>query len=205
MNILASSLVEMRPDGVFVRLLNRRETFGPFASLNDLRLALPDFDFIPRGDLDDFGRGSGAVRCSMLAALFAAGDAASGLPSSTAVVGWNGRGCTAENVRYWQDYVSNGRTAGRGGLFVATLPTIPFCEAAIALGLRGPSAYFQTDRSTDSLFGLIAARPEGLYLTGEITDSSACFFLLDNASQGETAPRTRSLEELFRAMAEGRR
>lgn len=205
MKIAASSLVEMRPDGVSVHLLNRRAAFGPFASLNGLRLALPDFDFIPRGDLDDFGRGSGAARCAMLAALFVAGDAGFPLPSSTAVVGWNGRGCTAENVRYWQDYASNGRTAGRGGLFVATLPTIPFCEAAIALGLRGPSAYFRTEPSTAALFGLIAARPAGMYLAGEITDSSACFFLLDNASQGETAPRTRSLEELFRAMAEARR
>lgn len=200
MKILASSLISSGPEGLRVHLLKKKTVSGPFASLNDLRLALPRFGTIPQGDLDDFGRGSIAVRYSVLAALFAAGDAGGDLPVDTTVVGWNGRGCTVENLRYWQDFTDNQKAGGRGSLFVATLPTIPYCEAAITLGLHGPSLYLQTEPRTSALFSILASRPTGCCLAGEIKDDSACFFLLDN-TPGGTVPEADTLEALFHILA----
>ena len=97
----------------------------------------------------------------MLTALLAAWDAQNGLSQEAGVLGWNGDGCTAENRKYWHDYTDCGRTSGRGGLFVATLPTIPYCEAAIALGCRGMVAYFRTGDSAARLWEILAAsRPQ---------------------------------------------
>ncbi len=49
-------------------------------------------------------------------------------------------GCAKANEEYFRDYVANGRTLGRGNLFIYTLPTSALGEVAIALSLRGPSA-----------------------------------------------------------------
>jgi 3-oxoacyl-(acyl-carrier-protein) synthase len=45
------------------------------------------------------------------------------------------------NERYFRDYVTSGRSMGRGNLFIYTLPTSTPGEIAIALSLRGPSIY----------------------------------------------------------------
>ena len=49
------------------------------------------------------------------------------------------------NEEYFRDYVANGRTLGRGNLFIYTLPTSALGETAIALGLTGPCLFFQAD------------------------------------------------------------
>lgn len=194
MKILAGTLINAENSA---KLLNRKEQTPAFANLNELRLHMQTLDFVPEGDLDDFGRGSIAVRYSLIAAMFTAGDYGEKLPDHTGVFGWNGRGCTAENLRYWQDFTANGHEAGRGGLFVATLPSIPYCEAAIALDCHGPASYLQTERSTRALFRLIGARPAGLYLIGEIGERSACMLLADTSLPDEPLPDFATLEELF--------
>ena len=182
-----------------VRLLNR----GPLGRFDDpdrLRRTLTELAPFPRADWADFGRGSPPVRFLMLAAVLTAGDCGAPLPESTGVFGWNGSGCTAENLRFWQDYVQHGRENGRGGLFVATLPTIPFGEAAIALGLRGPNAYFRTERSTHVLEKLISLRPAGLYLVGEVTANTVCMVLTETSGRSEddtSRPDFPTLESLF--------
>ncbi len=180
-----------------VQLLKRGEQFGPFADLNELRHHLTGLSFIPSGDWADFGRGSQAVRRLMIGAVLTAGDFGETLPRENGILGWNGDGCTVENRDFWQDYVLNGREAGRGGLFVATLPTIPFCEAAIILGCHGPAAYFRTENSTRMLFRVLAGRPEGKYLIGEIREKSVCMFLMEVDSMLPDLPDFPSLEELF--------
>lgn len=180
------------------KLLNRGDMPGPFADLNELRHRLTGLPWIPPCDWTDFGRGSVAVRQLMLAAALAAGDLGASLPKETGVIGWNGAGCTSENLRFWQDYVRNGRMNGRGGLFVATLPTIPFCEAAIAFGWQGPSAYFRTEPSTAALFRLLAHRPAGKYLIGEITPESVCALVTEADPPLPELPDFASLKELFR-------
>ena len=194
MKILAGALIT---ENLTAHLLNRRETLGPAADLNGLRHLLADLPWIPAGDWTDFGRGSRAVRQLMLAAALAAGDFGTPPEKETGIIGWNGCGCTAENLRFWRDYVQNGRVNGRGSLFVATLPTIPFCEAAIAFGWQGPSAYFRTENSTDALFRLLANRPEGKYLIGEIAEKSVCCLLAETGPASPALPDLTTLEELF--------
>lgn len=194
MKILAGTRID---PSCSAKLLKRDLQTPSFANLNELRLYLQSLDFIPEGDLDDFGRGSIAVRYSLLCAMFTAGDHGEKLPENTGVFGWNGRGCTAENLRYWQDFTANGHEAGRGGLFVATLPSIPYCEAAIALNCHGPATYLQTERSTHALFRLIGTRPAGLYLIGEINENSACMLLVDTTAPDEPLPDFPTLDKLF--------
>lgn len=194
MKILAGTLITQN---LTAHLLNRRKTLGPFADLNELRHFLMEQPWIPAGDWTDFGRGSTAVRQLMLAAALTAGDFGAPLAAETGVIGWNGCGCTAENLRFWQDYVRNGRGNGRGGLFVATLPTIPFCEAAIAFGWQGASAYFRTENSTIALFRLLEQRPAGKYLVGEIMPGTVCALLTETGPVSDPAPDFATLEQLF--------
>lgn len=206
MKITAGALIRTNADGtISAALLNRTETWSDIANLNALRLLLTGLPFIPKGDMDDFGRGSIAVRYAILAALLAAGDSDCGIPEDTGIIGWNGRGCTKENLRYWQDYTDNEKIAGRGGLFVATLPTIPYCEAAITLNCHGPSAYFHTEACTAKLFELIANRSGDYFLVGEITEDSACMLLLSKAENNtQILPGLPSLEALFQYLKKDR-
>ena len=200
MKIIAGSLIK---EDFSAHLLKRKLHSPSFANLNELRLWLPNWDFLPAGDLDDFGRGSIAVRYSLLGAILTAGDMGGTLPPETGVIGWNGRGCTAENIRYWLDFIANDRVAGRGGLFVATLPSIPCCEAAIALDCHGPASYLKTRPSTEKLFQLLSARPAGIYLISEIKENSACMILVDNRiGNGTELPDFADLEKLFAFMKE---
>ena len=193
MKIAAGTLIT----GHEARLLKRGTAIGNFTDLNELRHRLAELDFIPPGDWNDFGRGSQAVRLLMLSIMLTAGDSGRAIPESAGVIGWNGTGCTAENLRFWRDYIQNGRENGRGSLFVATLPTIPFCEAAITLGCRGRSAYLRTDSSVNALFRLLAGRPAGWYFVGEVTEGSVCMLLTENDHEPPLLPDVPTLEELF--------
>jgi len=194
MKILAGTLID---ETMTVHLLKRGISQGPFPGLNELRHHLAELPFIPAGDWSDFGRGSQSVRYLMLGAALTAGDSGGPLPENTAIFGWNGDGCTAENLRFWQDYVRNGRVNGRGSLFVATLPTIPYCEAAITLGCRGGTAYFQTERSTTALFRLLTGRTDEHCLVGEVTENSVCMFLLEPGGFLPELPDAETLKQLF--------
>jgi hypothetical protein len=182
--------------------LFRRGHFGPFADLNRARHDLSALPDMRQGDLNDFGRGGVTVRRVMLTALLAAWDAGNDLSPDAGVLGWNGDGCTAENLAFWHDYVSCGRETARGGLFVATLPTIPYCEAAIALQCRGPVAYYRTAPSTVKLQALLDASPRGQYLCGEVTASCVCMMLADTAPAGTPLPDRPTLAEVFSAWEE---
>ena len=167
---------------------------GGERELRDEVLALPD---CPEADLSDFGRGAVPVRRMMLAALLCAWDYGKKLPPDTGVIGWNGSGCAAEDRRFWTDYADCGKEAGRGGLFVPTLPTIPYGEAAIALGCHGPSFYLRTTASTAELSSILAGYPEGRYLVGEVCADGACALLADNRGEAPELPDRPTLVELF--------
>ncbi len=183
--------------------LFRRGHFGPFADLNGARHTLSALPDMLEGDLNDFGRGGVTVRRVMLTALLAAWDAGNDLSPETGVLGWNGDGCTAENLAYWKDYVANGRAAGRGGLFVATLPTIPYCEVAIALGCRGSIAYLRTREDTSQLWALLAVSAPGTYLCGEIARDNCCMLFADNRDGGSLPSGCRTLTEVFMTLGGG--
>ena len=179
------------------RTLERRAGFGAFPDLNAARKELSKLAGMPHSDLADFGRGGPTVRKAMLTALLTAWDAGGKLPETTGVLGWNGDGCTAENLAYWKDYTECGRVAGRGSLFVATLPTIPYCEAAITLGCRGGVAYLRTPQSTSHLWSALAAAPPGTYLCGELARDAVCMFFVDTLEGGGDLPEYPTLAELF--------
>lgn len=50
-------------------------------------------------------------------------------------------GCLEADKNYFRDYLSAGRSMGRGNLFIYTLPTSTLGEVAIALRLTGPSLH----------------------------------------------------------------
>ena len=182
-----------------MHLLRRRWVSEGFPDLNAMREALSRRAEFPTGDLTDFGRGAPAARAMMLAALGLAADRGSALPPEIGIVGWNGAGCVADHLRFWRDYTDNGRETGRGGLFVATLPTTPFCEAAITLGCRGRVTYCRTAPGTGNLLTLAAAdRPT---LAGEVAGGSACLVLLE--PEAAEYPEFPTLAELFQHLEVG--
>ena len=76
------------------------------------------------------------------AALTAAGmNPPEGERVNLGIVGTGWGGCLAANAAYFRDYVENGRTLGRGNLFIYTLPTSALAEACIHLGLSGPALH----------------------------------------------------------------
>ena len=184
--------------------LEKRASFGAFPDLNTARKEILQLPGVPSGDLGDFGRGGVTVRRAMLTALLTAWDAGGSIPGSTGILGWNGDGCTAENLAYWRDYAECGRTAGRGGLFVATLPTIPYCEVAITLGCRGSIAYLRTGEDTSQLWSLLAVSAPGTYICGEIARNSCCMLFADNRNGGTPPPECRTLAEAFATLEGGR-
>ena len=194
MKIGAGTLIDARHE---VRLLRSKKNLGCFTDLNELRHAAAERFPQIRCDWNDFGRGCPAVRLMMLAGVLTAADSGALPDRNTGLIGWNGCGCTAENLKFWQDYVQNGREHGRGWLFVATLPTIPCCEAAIALGCHGPGMYFRTGRSTTELFRLLSGRPHGCYLIGEITGDSVCMLKVETDGSLPALPDFPDLEQLF--------
>ena len=113
-----------------------------FADLTDLKEQLLQMAGDMPVDLADFRRAADNVRLAQLGVLLCAiamGEKWS--PDGTGIIGINGDGCAANNRAYWDDYVAHGRDSGRASLFVPTLPSIPVCEAAIALCIKGPVRY----------------------------------------------------------------
>lgn len=100
-----------------------------------------------RFDFSDYRRASPQTRYAMLAVA----SVADGDMSRWSVLGWNGAGCKAENRAYWDDYVDAGRETARASLFVPTLPSIPACEAAIAVGAHAECCYYRTADDTGAL------------------------------------------------------
>ncbi len=144
---------------------------------------------------DDFRRGGEQVKSAILGAVAAYYDADAVPSSSTALIAWGRGGAFPENRLYWSDYAENGRDAGRAHLFVGTLPTIPLCEAAIALNLNGPGYYL--DCPPEDLreeIGEILSDPslDGLLLLMRSGVKTSVFYLV----HGMTSPAdVKTLEE----------
>ena len=119
----------------------RRVPYSPQASLSTLWRTDPVFT----GSTKDFGRFEPVARLAYYAVGLALDDA--GVDDSwvsrrdIGLIGTNEAGCCQSNLHYFSDYVQAGRRIARGGLFVHTLPSSPFAEAAIAYGIRGPLLY----------------------------------------------------------------
>lgn len=166
------------------------------------RLCQDPLNFV-RGDLEDFRRAGNPVRLAQLGALLAASDHPGWSPEQTALIGWNGGGCTRANQTYWDDYRRHGRDTGRGTFFVPTLPSIPACEAAITLNIQGPVCYLQTAARTgllqEHIDDLLHAEPSlRQILIAEIHEEQACLLLCDR--QPQILPDCPDLLALFRQL-----
>lgn len=182
--------------GVAETLRSARRLEG-FASLAELRTLVEKADWVTEGNLEDFRRGCDSVRLAQLAALLAAADAGEAwVPDRAAILGWNGSGCVAENHRYWQDFLANGRDLGRGSLFVATLASTPACEAAITLGAHGSCCYVKGAASTCELVKLCS---ETLTMAIEIGKARATALVFAPGA-GPDYPECANLEQLFGEM-----
>lgn len=150
-------------------------------------------------DLENFRRAGTAVRLAQLSSILAVSDIPTWNSTDTACLGWNGAGCSLANQAYWDDYLAHGRETGRGTLFVPTLPSIPICEAAIALHIHGPTWHCKTAAYTQLLFDVLedlhAETPEiKQALICEVNDHHACALLW---KPGEKEPACQNLTELF--------
>src|SRR5574337_775506 len=74
------------------------------------------------------------------------------------IIGTGRQGSLSADIEYFRDYIEGGRKLSRGNLFIYTLPSSPFGEAAIHFGLAGPLLYV-ADRGR-SLLPLLAVAEE---------------------------------------------
>ena len=155
----------------------------PCPDLGALKQALAEDASLIQGDLSDFRRAADNVRLAQLGGLLCAsalGNAWS--PEETALIGLNGNGCARNNRLYWNDFIAHGRETGRASLFVPTLPSIPVCEAAIALGIHGPVRYLKTatePQTAELLEEMFASdAPLRQIMTVEVADDGANVRLL---------------------------
>jgi len=117
---------------------------GTFSRRKDLVQQLAELHVLHQ-PLPPLGRYDAASRATCYAVGLCLFDASSsksgGAPEEVGIMGANETGCLDANVDYFQDFVSSGRTLGRGNLFVYTLPSSPIAASSIYFGLKGPIFY----------------------------------------------------------------
>jgi len=93
----------------------------------------------------NFGRFEAITQRVCYATALALRDAgieyAEGAKQNVGLLGSSPAGCVESNLNYFKDYVDGGRTLSRANLFIYTLPSSPFAEAAVHFGLQGPLLY----------------------------------------------------------------
>ena len=98
-------------------------------------------------------------------------------PAHTAIIGFNGSGCASNTRAYWNDLVEHSYDNGRATLFVPTIPSIPVCEAAIALGIQGPVYYLYAENEEEMCCHILATfagnRSIRRVMTEVITETTA--------------------------------
>jgi 3-oxoacyl-[acyl-carrier-protein] synthase II len=101
------------------------------------------------------------TRCCLVAACKALHASNLDRDAEIGIVAAGERGFLQADLEYFRDYVACGQSMGRGNLFIYTLPTSAASEVAIALGLKGPALYAQSDlapvKSLISLAGQMLA------------------------------------------------
>jgi hypothetical protein len=107
------------------------------------------------------------------------------------MLGCGANGFVRANQEFYRDYVANGRSLGRGNLFIYTLPTSALGETAIVLGLSGPCMYLEQDSEPLESMVRRAERfcedgeAEGMLVLWSDTQAAVC--LAVDASEGTFA------------------
>ena len=132
-----------------IATMSSREQPIVFESLQQLKQLMTDSSDFVQGDLADFRRAADNVRLAQLVTILCASNLGEKWsPEGTALIGVNGDGCALNNRLFWDDFTSHGHDNGRASLFVPTLPSIPVCEAAIALHIQGPVRYIAAETAS---------------------------------------------------------
>ena len=146
----------------------RRGASVAYAGLSDLRALwrhAPLFAY-PVKSIGRFDLASLATCYAVALALRDAGVAyAEGRRQAIGLLGTDAEGALAANRAYFTDYVRNGRTLGRGNLFIYTPPSSPLAEAAIHFGLSGPTLYVGAGATR---------RADALRIAGQWVEEGAC-------------------------------
>jgi hypothetical protein len=121
----------------------------PAPSISDAE-KIPDF---LRKPVKYYPRMTRETRCCLFAAALALQN--SPPVGEMGILSAGSTGWTQACAEYFRDYVDNGRTLGRGNLFIYTLPTSPLGEVAIALELTGPCMFIH--EKSAPVAGLIRA------------------------------------------------
>lgn len=132
----------------------------------------------------NYGRFDPVSKLTCCASALAMRD--SGEPGdSTGILGTSRNGCLESNREYFKDYVDCGRTLSRGNLFIYTLPSSSLAEAAIHLGLTGPTLYITGPEPDPAVLfetaaRLLAAGDADAMLAVQSNETEAiCFVLAD--------------------------
>lgn len=143
----------------------------------------------------NFGRLDPLARLTIAAVALTLDDAgeavALGEKQGTGIVGATRDGSLAADVAYFRDYLENGRTLGRGNLFIYTLPTSPLGETAIQFGLTGPllatTAEAPLAAAVELAAGLVAGGEAPRMLAGAASAEDALYLLIERT--GPDTPR----------------
>jgi hypothetical protein len=141
----------------------------PVASRNELL----EREGLPHGSVKNLGRFPDSAKdiCAACAiALRVAGlrrGRETQLPVGMVVAGFERT--LDVNREFFRDYVDSGRSAGRGNLFIYTLPTSPVAEASILFGMEGPLLYVE---AAENPFGAMLQAAEDMMKAGQ-ADSMA--------------------------------
>jgi len=114
--------------------------------------------------IKDFRKFSDLAKLNVLAAASSFFDSsASCSPTNSGIIGINSAGAIDSNYTYFKDYYANGRTLGRGNLFVYTLPSSLLSVVSISLGIKGPIIYSFKEKS--------------FYIESQVEDFAKCYDL----------------------------
>lgn len=160
-----------------------RHTYGAGESVS----TLPNKDVFSH-PFKNFGRLDRISRMTAFAVSLALQDA--GIEYSPlrkqdiGIVGTNAEGSLQSDKEYFRDYLEGGRTLSRGNLFIYTLPSSPFGEAAIHFGLLGPVVYAASESNAltsvlDMAADMLLANEAPVMLVGKAEADEAVFFVLE--------------------------
>ena len=152
-------------------------------------LSLGKDDSIFERPVRNFGRFDNVSKLTCCACALALKDASIdsslGCRKDIGLLGTSESACQIPNEEYFKDYIDCGRTLARGNLFIYTLPSSSIAEAAIHLGLGGPTLYISGlgDRLSllvDQASEMIRSTEVAAMLIVEADqDSAVCFVLSD--------------------------
>lgn len=146
--------------------LRRKGLIYKYTNLRSLYLSLREKGIF-RFPVDNFARFDPASKIVSIAVGLALYDAGifylKGNKQNIGILATNKNGSLDAQLVYFKDYIDNGRTLGRGNLFIYTLSSSPLAEAAIHFGLTGPFSYinFSDSRQNSKLMEYAEAMIKG--------------------------------------------